>query len=68
MAIADYDSLVAAIKSYAARSDSTFSARIPDFVALAELWPALPEGGRKLLRQTAEALAGKLPAKRKRRR
>jgi len=36
MAIADYDSLVAAIKSYAARSDSTFSARIPDFVALAE--------------------------------
>ena len=36
MAIADYDSLVAAIKSYAARSDRVFSARIPDFVGLAE--------------------------------
>lgn len=36
MAIADYSTLVAAVKRYAARSDSTFSAAIPDFVGLAE--------------------------------
>lgn len=36
MAITDYDSLVAAVKSYAARSDTVFSARIPDFISFAE--------------------------------
>lgn len=43
MAIADYDSLVAAVKVYAARSDSVFSARIPDFVQFTE--SRLYEGG-----------------------
>lgn len=36
MAIIDYASLVTAIKSWAARSDSTFSNRIDDFIGLAE--------------------------------
>lgn len=36
MAITEYDSLAAAIKVWCARSDSTFSAQIPNFVALAE--------------------------------
>lgn len=36
MAITEYDSLVAAVKSWCARNDSTFSAQIPNFVALAE--------------------------------
>ncbi len=36
MAITDYTTLSAAIKSYCARSDSTFSAQIPNFVGLAE--------------------------------
>jgi hypothetical protein len=36
MAIASYDDLAAAIKSWAARSDSTFSARVDDFVGLHE--------------------------------
>lgn len=34
--ITDYDSLVAEVKAYMARSDSTFSNRFPMFVALAE--------------------------------
>jgi hypothetical protein len=38
----------------------------PDLSKLIALWPALPEGGRKLLRQTAEALTGKLPRKERR--
>ena len=36
MAIADYDTLKAAIQSWAARSDSTFAAQVPTFVAMAE--------------------------------
>lgn len=36
MAITDYDTLVATVKAYAARSDSTFSARMPEFVGMAE--------------------------------
>lgn len=36
MAITDYDQLVASIKRYCARSDSTFLAEIPQFVAFAE--------------------------------
>lgn len=36
MAITTYTDLVAAVKRYCARSDSTFSAAIPDFVGLAE--------------------------------
>jgi hypothetical protein len=35
----------------------------PDLAALLALWDRLPEGGRKLLRQTAETLAETLPAK-----
>lgn len=34
--ITDYDSLVSEVKAYMARSDSTFGARFPMFVALAE--------------------------------
>ncbi len=34
--IADYDTLVAAVKVYAARQDSVFSARMGDFIALVE--------------------------------
>ena len=30
----------------------------PDLATLLDLWPMLPDGGRKLLRQTAETLAG----------
>lgn len=36
MAIADYASLVEAVQKWCARSDNTFSNRIPDFVAMAE--------------------------------
>lgn len=36
MAITEYTSLVAAIKVWCARSDSVFSAQIPNFVAMAE--------------------------------
>ena len=36
IAIADYDTLVAAVKTWAVRSDSTFSAQFPLFVTLAE--------------------------------
>lgn len=36
MAITDYDSLVAAVKVYAARSDATFTAQIENFISLAE--------------------------------
>jgi len=36
MAITDYDSLVAEVKVYAARSDSTFTNRIETFISLAE--------------------------------
>lgn len=36
MAIQDYASLVAAIKSYCARNDTTFATRIPDFIEYAE--------------------------------
>ena len=36
MSIIDYDTLVAAVKVWAARSDSTFSGQIPTFIALAE--------------------------------
>lgn len=36
MAITEYDSLVAAIKVWCARSDSVFSAQIPNFIAMAE--------------------------------
>jgi len=35
-AIADYDTLIAEVKAWCARSDSTFSARMPVFVGLAE--------------------------------
>jgi hypothetical protein len=35
----------------------------PDLTALLALWDRLPDGGRKLLRQTAETLAGALPRK-----
>jgi hypothetical protein len=33
----------------------------PDLAALLAVWDRLPEGGRTLLRQTAEALTGTLP-------
>jgi len=36
MIIADYDSLIASVKSYAARSDSSFNTALPVFVGLAE--------------------------------
>lgn len=36
MAIIDYDSLVASVRSYAARSDSSFNSQMPTFVGLAE--------------------------------
>jgi len=36
IAIADYDTLVAEVKTWCARSDSTFSNRFPTFVSLAE--------------------------------
>lgn len=36
MSVADYDTLRSAVLSYAARSDSTFTAMFPTFVALAE--------------------------------
>lgn len=36
MAIADYDTLKSALQSYAARSDSKFSAQVPTFVAMVE--------------------------------
>lgn len=36
MAIVDYDTLVSAVKTWAIRNDSTFSAQIPVFIALAE--------------------------------
>lgn len=36
MAIADYSTLVAAIKTWCARNDSVFSAQIPNFVRMAE--------------------------------
>jgi hypothetical protein len=32
----------------------------PDLARLLELWERLPEGGRRLLRQTAETLCGEL--------
>lgn len=34
--IIDYDTLVASVRRYCARSDSTFNAAMPDFVAMAE--------------------------------
>jgi len=36
VAIADYSTLVASIKSWCARSDSTFSAQIPTFIGIGE--------------------------------
>ena len=39
------------------------SQKDPDLAALLAAWDRLPDGGRKLLRQTAEALAGTLPRK-----
>lgn len=36
MAITDYDTLKAEVQNWAARSDSTFAARVPTFVAMAE--------------------------------
>jgi hypothetical protein len=35
----------------------------PHLIALLEVWDRLPDGGRKLLRQTAETLAGVLPSR-----
>lgn len=45
--INDYDSLAAAIKVWCARSDSVFSAQIPNFVAMAEdrIYDGYGEGG-----------------------
>jgi transcriptional regulator of acetoin/glycerol metabolism len=37
----------------------------PDLARLLELWGRLPEGGRRLLRQTAETLCGALPGKKR---
>jgi hypothetical protein len=38
----------------------------PDLAALLALWDRLPERGRRLLRETAEAMTGTLPGKRQR--
>ena len=47
-------------KTPLARTLAQESPNDPDLAALLALWDRLPEGGRKLLRQTAEALMGTL--------
>jgi hypothetical protein len=64
--VATSQDLAATVENPLAQTLARLSLNDADLTALLALWDRLPESGRKLLRRTAETLAGTLTAKRRR--